>query len=206
MELPEANLRKSDLAIADQCRLNVLWLNGCAPGDRALEIGVKGLRLDEGLRALYRDVTCIMWPGGGSEERPEHLPFADASFDLVTLYGLVPSAAHLRELRRLLKAGGTALLGCQNRWWRGRLRSSTVAVGPRLASDIIAAGFREARMYWVEPSLAIPRELIPARFDRVSAFESARARETGHRVARSLIVAAGLHRVLYPALLFVAKA
>jgi len=205
MESPEVTLRKSDLAIADQCRLNVLWLNSSASGDRALEIEVDGLRLDEGLRALYREVICGAWPNRRSGAGPERLPFADASFDLVTLYGLAPTHVQLREVRRLVKAGGTALLGCPNRWWRGRLRSSPVAAGPRLTADIIAAGFREARMYWVEPSLAIPRELIPARFDRVCAFEAARARETGRRFARSLIVAAGLHRVLYPALLFIAK-
>jgi SAM-dependent methyltransferase len=206
MESQYDSFRKTDLAIADQCRLNVLWFNQCSLGERALEIEVGELRLEHGLRALYREVTCAVWPNGGSADRPEPLPFADASFDLVTSYGLAPSRAHLREMRRLVTAGGTVLLGCPNRWWRGRMRNSRVAAGPRLATDIVAAGFREARMYWVEPSLAVPRDLIPARPGRVRAFEAARARETGHRIARWLIVAAGLHRVLYPALLFVAKA
>lgn len=205
MESQEATRRKTDLEIADQCRLNVLWLNGCARGERALEIEVDGLRLEAGLRALYREVTCTEWPKGKLLAQPGPLPFADASFDLVTLYGRAASQGQLREVRRLLKEGGSALLACPNRWWRGRIRISTVAAGPDFATDIIAAGFREVRTYWVEPSLRIPRELVPARSDRVRAFEAVRARETGRRLARSLIVAAGLHRALYPALLFIAK-
>lgn len=206
MESQDVAFRKFDLAIADQCRLNVLWLHESAHCERALEIEVEGLRVGDGLRALYREVSCIPWPKGVSAARAEPLPFADASFDLVTLYGRVPSHDLLRDVRRLLRADGSALLACPNRWWRGRISSSTAAGGPRVATDAIAAGFREVRTYWVEPSLAIPRELIPARPDRVRAFEAARARESGRHLARSLIVAAGLHRLLYPAQLFIAKA
>lgn len=201
--------RELDLAIADQCRLNVLWLDGRAGGARALEIAVPELRLDEALSSLYERVErvpCTAPDVGGSAVR---LPFPDRTFDLVTLYGRRPSRAALREVRRVLRSGGTALLAADNRWWYGRLRApqrGSAGAGPRLPDAVRAAGFREVRPYWVEPSLAIPRNLVPARADRIRAFEAMRAREWGPDPKRTVALRAGLTAVLYPAILIVAEA
>ncbi len=68
-----------------------------------------------------------------------------------------------------------------------------------------SAGFREVCAYWVEPSLAIPRNLIPAR-EVASANSRQCEPESGVATLPMMAVAARLDAVLYPALLIVAKA
>ena len=197
------DLRESDARIADECRLNVLWLNGGAPGERALEIVVPGLGLTEALRATHRTVE----QHSGLAMSRNGLPYSEAAFDLVTLYGRVAEPAELSECRRVLRPGGVALFAAENSGWVGRglaCRRTHAALSLRFAARIRSAGFREVRPYWVEPSLAVPRNQIPALPARVRIFEAARARETGAGLPRSVAVKAGLHQLLYPAVLFVA--
>lgn len=185
----------------------MLWLHGSARGEHALEIEVPSLTLSGALASLYQKVTrSRLALEGGCRE----LAFPNATFDLVTLYGCSPSPSVLREIRRVLVDGGTALLAADNRWWGGRLRRAAPRpVGARgdlrLRRAALRAGFREARAYWVEPSLAIPRNLIPVIGDRIQTFEAMRAREWGGNVLRSFAAGVGLHGVLYPAVLIVAK-
>jgi SAM-dependent methyltransferase len=200
----------ADLAIADECRLNILWWHGGSRGARALEIEVPSLSLSAGLRALATQVDRLPLTAllEGSPRGP--LPFADGMFGLVTLYGHCLPKASLAELRRLLAPGGTLLVAAPNRWWKGHRHSGRTRADPAVttlafAKSLREVGFAEVCPYWVEPSLAIPRNLIPAVGGRARQFEAIRAREWGPSPLRSLAAGVGLSAVLYPALLFVAR-
>jgi SAM-dependent methyltransferase len=203
--------REIDLTLAEQCRVNVLWLVGCTQRRAALEIAVPSLPLREGLLAMYGSVEQVPAARFDDVREAIRLPFADASFDLVTLYGRRPSRQLLREMHRVLCSGGTALLAFENRFWRGRLgreRSGSKAGFGPLAPErsAIAAGFRDVRKFWIEPSLASPRCLVPARYRSVTAFERIRAGEHGSGRLRSVAANLGLQGALYPAALMVAEA
>jgi SAM-dependent methyltransferase len=202
--------RAADLAVADECRLNVLWWHYGSFGGRALEIEVPSLSLTAGLRALATQVDRLPLSALTEGLPRGQLPFADAAFALITLYGHCPSKAGLAEVRRLLAPGGTLLLAASNWWWKGRQwsgrsRADTAPTTLAYAKTLRALGFAEVCPYWVEPSLAIPRNLIPAVGRRAQQFEAIRAREWGPSPLRAVGVAAGLSAVLYPALLFVAR-
>jgi SAM-dependent methyltransferase len=207
----EENLqRDADLAIADECRLNVLWLHAQLPARRALEIEVPGLGLSAALGALYQQSERVFDDGfiGG---RPGCcLGFPDRSFDLVTLYGRAPAAGAAAEMRRVLRDEGLALIGTGNGSWPGRFRrgapTAAWATATQLVDALLQAGFREVHPYWATPSLETPRALIPARREAVRSYEAMRAHELGGDAFRSLASRAGLSRLLYPVLLVVAKA
>lgn len=200
----------ADLAIADECRLNILWWHGGSLGGRALEIEVPSLSLTAGLRALTAQADRLPLSALAEGSPRVTLPFADGAFGLITLYGHCPSKSGVAELRRLLAPGGTLLLAASNWWWKGRQWSGRFRAEPAdatlaYAKSLREVGFAEVCPYWVEPSLAIPRNLIPADGSRARQFEEIRAREWGPSPLRSLAAAAGLSAVLYPALLFVAR-
>lgn len=201
--------RYADLAIADECRLNVLWWHGAAPGERALEIESPGLTLTRGLEALYRHVARISVAEFDDFTRGRQNSLVPGSFDLVTMYGHCPPRATLDELRRLLVPRGTLLVAAGNRWWSGRWRAVNVehygrTTDLRFAKSLANAGYADVCAYWVEPSLTVPRNLIPAVLGRERHFEAIRARELGGGALRSVAANAGLRGVLYPGLLFVA--
>jgi len=203
--------RCADLAIADECRLNVLWLHGAGRGDRALEIEVPSLSLTAGLTALYRQVERVPLAALGDTACRGSLPFATGRFDLVTVYGHCPPRASLAEVRRVLSSNGTLLLAAGNGWWNGRWRGAAGffpgrLVNLRVLKSLQATGFGQVSAYWVEPNLAIPRNLIPVASHRARHFEAIRAREWGGSTLRSLTVNSGLEAFLYPALLIVARA
>lgn len=203
--------RAADLTIADQCRLNVLWLHGVWPCDRALSIDVPHYTLGDALESFSRQVERMPVNWLSTRGLSEQSNFPKEHFDLVTLYGHAPELAALVELRRLLRPGGLALIAADNRWWLGRLRFRR-SKGARLnglgelARTVRRAGFREGCSYWVEPSLAAPRTLIPDEGDRVGDAEAMRAREWGRDRLRSAVLAMGLPGLLFPAVLIVAKA
>lgn len=202
--------RAEDLAIANECRLNILWWHSVEPEGRALEVEVPALSLTAALRALYRQLDRIPLAALVDSHPPTPLPFADGAFRLVTLYGHSPSHSELTELRRVLAPGGTLLLACGNRWWKGRwggagLRSGHGSATLAQANSLRDVGFVEVCPYWVEPSLAIPRSLIPAVGGRARQFEAIRAREWGPSPLRAFAAATGMSALLYPALLFVAR-
>ena len=176
--------RRADLAIADECRLNVLWWHGAARGERALEIEVPLLSLTPGLAALYEQVERVPLAALDDAASRGTLPFDSGRFDLVTLYGHCPPRDALVELRRVLSGSGTLLLAAGNRWWNGRWRgrAGLFPGGPadlRVLKLLRAAGFAQVSAYWVEPSLHIPRNLIPVARGRARQFEAFRAREWG---------------------------
>jgi hypothetical protein len=203
--------RCADLAIADECRLNVLWWHGVARGQRALEVEVPSLSLTAGLAALYERVERL--PLAALDDPTFHstFPFGSGLFDLVTLYGHCPPCAVLSELRRVLSSNGTLFVAAGNRWWNGRWRGSS-ALFPgrpadlRVLKSLRGAGFAQVSAYWVEPNLAIPRNLIPVARGRAQQFETIRARDWGGGTIRSLVVRSGLEAFLYPALVVIARA
>lgn len=208
---PERGDRTADLAIADECRLNALWLHGVAGGKRALEVEVPSLSLATGLAALYSEVERVPLSDlEGEHASRSPLPYAAGSFDLVTLYGHFPHRAALLELRRVLNSEGALLLAAGNRWWNGRWRGGAGQFPGRPADlrglkALGEVGFAQVCTYWVEPTLTIPRNLIPATGGRARQFEATRAREWGGGSVRSLAVNAGLQAMVYPGLLVVAR-
>jgi SAM-dependent methyltransferase len=203
--------RGVDLSIADECRLNVLWWHGSARGERALEVEVPSLSLTDGLKALYGQVDRVSLSELDALTSRSRLPFATGSFDLVTLYGHFPNRAALLELRRVLSSDGALLLAAGNRWWNGRWRGRTGTFPGRPTdlrgvSALGVAGFAHICPYWVEPTLALPRNLIPVARDRARQFEAFRAREWGGGTVRSMVVDLGFQSILYPGLVVVAKA
>lgn len=203
--------RLADLALADHCWLNVLWLHDALPCGAALEVEVPGFPLGAALRSVCGDVHQI--PLASVLQAPSKLrrSIPDRSFDLITSYGYAPGQPWLVEFRRLLRPGGLALLAAEHRWWAGRLRGRGSDPGTSQAQGSVArsaaeAGFVESHLYWVEPSLHKPRNLIPARARPIRDFEAMRAREWGASVTRTTAVRLGLAPVLYPALLLVARA
>ena len=117
-------------------RFGAMQVAGCDSDERMLR------------RARAPDVhhTAILDPIAA---RLDHLPFADASFDLVTcvtVLTFVPDpVSALREIARVLRPGGRLVLGELNRWsvWAVR-RRIRAWFGAALWS---AARFRSARTW-----------------------------------------------------------
>jgi hypothetical protein len=198
---PDAR-RTADLGIAAECRLNLLWLVDGLQRRRALEIEVSGSTLGNALEALFERVDR-----SSSSTEALVLRHADMTFDAVAAYGRACSKADLIEIRRVLKPGGMALLGAANRrpqrWIKKGAYRADCTLRTLLASAA-DAGFKKTRAYWVEPSLEIPRNVIPVAPDAVAAYEVMRAREFGPDRVRSFLLASGMQRLLYPAIVVVA--
>jgi SAM-dependent methyltransferase len=121
-------------AVPDLASARVLD-NGCGIGTyvvrlRAVAKSVYGLdyELERVLEAGRRPERLPVVCGAG-----EHLPFADATFDLVLSNEVIEhvqdDAAAVGEMARVLRPGGHAVIFCPNRWypveqhgvyWRGR--------------------------------------------------------------------------------------
>lgn len=165
---------------------------------------------------------------------PTSLPYENGSFDFVAAQDVLDallsvrarSAPHallravLAECRRVLRPGGGLYLRVANSHHFAILQGSTslarrphspnnqssrAAVSPRsLMQSLGAAGFRDVRLYYVEPFREWPLALIPATRTAVRVYES-----RGHfvsllgRVRRSM-ARAGFHSRLYSALVALA--
>ena len=142
------------------------------------------LSLTPGLAALYRQVERV--PVAALDDAAAHgtLPFASGTFDLVTLYGHCPPRIALIELRRVLSRQWHAAAG-RGQWLVERALAWWVRTLPGRPANLSVlkslrrAGFAKVSGYWVEPSLAIPRNLIPVARGRARQFEAIRAREWG---------------------------
>lgn len=200
---PPADRRALDLATAEQCRLNLIRLTVDMDGHRALSIEAPGLAMSPALSAYYEVVDTLAEIGDVTASARADAP---GSYSGAALYGHRPSAAVLAWLRRQISPGGWLLIGVDNAWWPRRRSDAPIASRTRLCRQVRATGFREARAYWVEPSLAVPRQLIPATLQAVRRFEAWRALEQPSGTVRRRFVAAGWHEVLYPALVVVATA
>lgn len=135
------------------------------------------------------------------------LPFADGEFDCLTLHDAldrVPTGERdrlFRECRRVLRPGGCLYVAAPNAGWHRRLRRSAPGAGAvwpaRLARALGEAGFRETRLYYLEPSLRYPLAFVPATVPALLAFEQRGARLTRTTRVRLALVRAGLHPLLY---------
>jgi SAM-dependent methyltransferase len=205
------DVRAIDLALADECRLNVLWLAGVVPGGRALEVTMPtSLGVTRALASLFTEVEQVSALALESGSDRDDLPFADQSFDLACLYGRCPSLAALRRIRRMLRTDGLVLLAFNNRLWKGNLirarASNDQTLGPAsIGRLLIDAGFSDIRGYWAEPSLEQPRYMVPMRSQCVRAYERIRARESGGNQWRLAAALCGIQAMLYPVVLLIAK-
>ena len=165
---------------------------------------------------------------------PTSLPYADASFDFVAAHDVLDALLSARErstprallkavfaeCHRVLRPGGGLYWRAANSQHFAILESSTsVAKRQRAPNDqrtraavslrwlkksLRGAGFRDVRLYYLEPSREWPMALIPATRTAVRVYES-----RGHflsrlgRVRRS-IARAGFHTRLYSALVALA--
>jgi hypothetical protein len=214
IRLPELSVderRSKDLELADQSRLNVLWLLGQDRRERALEIRVGPCSLGAGLAAMYQTVEVLNAESLGRSSNDFRLPPGDNEFDLVTLYGMWPDSNLQRDLRRVLRHGGLALIAYENSCWAGRLRRAPRRQRGQYGGfsgerPLRAAGFRDVRTFWVEPSLLAQRSLVPARFRTVVAYEHLKAHQRGRAAIRAWAARVGLQGLLYPAVLVVAEA
>lgn len=198
--------RQADLAIADECRLNVLWWHGLATGRRALAVECPGLSVAAALSALYQQVESL--PLNALADEPGLDAHAPGSFDLVTLYGHGATRATLLRMAGLLTPAGALLIAARNRWWKagvGRGAADGSAIASGYARTLRSCGFGHVCGYGIEPSLATPRNLVPLAAPRPAQFETQRASEWGSDLRRVLVTRAGLAMILYPSLLFVAR-
>lgn len=211
-QVPSDERRAADLALADHCRLNVLWFHGTWPGERALHLRTAAFDLREALAAFCRHVEHASetdLKGRGTDRARLHFP--DRSFDLATLYGGEPTLGLLSELRRILKPEACALIAVENCWsvgrWRYRGRNEVgVASATMLKAMALRAGFADVNRYWVEPSLEKPRSLVPIASGRSRLLEQMRTRERGANRFHAAALAFGMPQLLYPALMMVARA
>ena len=125
----QANMKDVALALGNNVEGKIMLDLGAGMGGLSvallLEYGDKGLRLQSmdynpdychiaRLRARRYGLTLPITVGAG-----EHLPYPDASFDLITCLDVLEHVAStddvLREMRRVLKPGGTVLTTIPNR-------------------------------------------------------------------------------------------
>jgi SAM-dependent methyltransferase len=102
---------------------------------------------------------------------PAQLPFAGGSFDAVVIPFGIPKgllaagygAGRLSALKRLLRPGGTLLLGFSNRWgFLRRGRRMGLAAGPASITRLLSrAGFGRRRLYAAVPNLDRPAYIFP---------------------------------------------
>jgi SAM-dependent methyltransferase len=188
-------------------------IEGRLGGRAALEIAIPGLEIGRALGALYDRVETVPFPMKRTSGPTWELSFPDGSFDLVTLYGRSASLSFLAEIHRVLGKSGCLFIGVPNRWWYGRLRTVWVSegrvpvAGPGLAKKVRTAGFAEVRSYLVGPSLAKPREVVPARKAALQVFRRIQ-RSTGAGRTLRAGIASRLNCIdlLFPARMFVAIA
>jgi SAM-dependent methyltransferase len=104
---------------------------------------------------------------------PVLLPFADSSFDAVVIPFGIPKdlrdagygADGLSGLRRMLRPGGTLLLGFSGHWGflrRGR-RMGRAARPASMGRLLAEAGFGGSRLYAAVPNLDRPAYIFPLR-------------------------------------------
>lgn len=194
--------RALDLSIAEQCRLNLVRLTVDMAGEHALSVSAPALSMAPALAAYYRRVDDVSGLADAVMEQGE----VAGRYDGVAMYGHRPTAQYLSSLRRRMATGAWLLVGADNAWSPVRRSGASRATRAGLCGQVRAAGFNGVRAYWVEPSLAVPRQFIPATRHAVASFEAWRGLEQPSGALRRCFVAAGWHEVLYPAIVVVATA
>jgi SAM-dependent methyltransferase len=143
------------------------------------------------------------------------LPFGDESFDCVTLHGAVPTRAPgarsvaprdvFSECRRVLRPGGRVYVAFDNPLWYGRLADAWRRGGRAIVRSARSAGFRDVERFYAFPTFSRPRVVVPGTRRAFYARETAEARGTIRRAARRATALVGLHAVLGPSVVIVAR-
>jgi SAM-dependent methyltransferase len=144
------------------------------------------------------------------------LPLRTASVDCVALRteleSVVAARAAFREARRVLRAGGCASFGFENRSWVGAARARRKqgrAAGPSISVRGVghlarAAGFKSLELFYVDPAFVAPATLLPRSRAATGFLEVHRPTESRMGPVRRLLARSGMHRLLYPAYLGIA--
>ncbi|MFL5613851.1 MAG: class I SAM-dependent methyltransferase [Gemmatimonadaceae bacterium] len=164
---------------------------------------------------------------------PRALPYADASFDWIAAQDALDAMPTddattpwdtmkgiLTECRRVLRPGGGLYVRAANRHDLGTWLPAMSARGPRqgangnvpgaavsarwLRNALRDAGFSDVRLYYVEPTRALPMALIPATRKAVAVYESRGHLASASARFRRLMAGARLHASLYSALVALA--
>jgi SAM-dependent methyltransferase len=121
---------------------------------------------------------------------PSHPPFEPRSFDILAMpFGLPQGFLEEGDrpspsLDRLLRPGGTLLVGALNRWslWRRRSNARRDFDRPALQRLLGRAGFRVERVYGAVPDLHKPAYILPLDSQALGFF--LRHRFSGRRARR----------------------
>jgi SAM-dependent methyltransferase len=213
-------------SIAGEACGNWVWLTSFVRRDAALDVGGVVSSMAPALSRHF-DVVYHLEPSAALAEfatrrfaqdrlgnvvvcrgAPAALPFRDESFDCVTLHGGAPPArprSVLAECRRVLRQDGRIYVAFDNPLWYGRLARVTRGRGRRVVPSARAAGFREVECYYAFPTFDRPRVLVPATRRASFARETVEAPAGLRGTARRLATLAGLHAMLAPGVVVVAR-
>jgi len=124
--ITEALERRLILRLADDVRGDSVLDVGCGDGALAIALSragaaqIVGCDVDPRMVARAVESAHDQAAIGCAVARAEHLPFADASFDLVTIITVLAFVAEpefaVREIARVLRPGGRLVLGDLGKW------------------------------------------------------------------------------------------
>lgn len=171
------------------------------------------LRKDEAALSLLRksrDLAGFRESLKMSMGRLDSAPFEAASFDCVMLHdSIVTTGADARKTlagaRRLLRDGGWLQMASPRPPLRGAIESSGIRHG-KLVAWVRSTGFREVRTYHIDSSIDQLLHLIPAARPAVLEYESSPAMRSSISRRRRLVASIGLHSLLYPGYMLLARA
>jgi SAM-dependent methyltransferase len=159
---------------------------GCGPGIITTAMAAKGATvcaIDSLQEMVDRTTAMAEQAGVGSRVfaqtgHIDHVPFADATFDLVVLIGvtewLESLTQPLREIFRVLRPGGHLIISADNNWPLHQIldpvfNPALKPVKSRIGRILRAAGLRTRRPRFHAYSLgAFDDELVRAGFDKIA--------------------------------------
>ena len=168
-----------------------LWLVDCPPGGRALDASGGNGDLAEALAGHFSNVERLGAQQLAAARWPAH------TFDCIALHDALARDARPAEFERLhelLKPSGLLVVTAPS--------SSARSVTRRLRR----AGYHDIRRYCVATALDHPTTIIPAHARTIRAYHAFDASQGRTSLARRAAAFVGLHELLFPACLLLARA